>query len=174
MINIRPAKITDAEAVFRVQRDTWLDVYPNVEHGVKRDDIAARYADAEAVTGRIRDKIGAFGQERSGWVAETEGQVVGFAMTRDLEGAVELIAIYVWTVFQGKGLGGRLMDTIIDHYRGQDMIWLKVAIYNTKSIAFYEHYGFRQIPKSEGMFEFIRGKYIPTIKMERENGLKQK
>lgn len=59
--------------------------------------------------------------------------------------SLEIERIYVALEFQGRGLGGRMIDWAIDtaRERGKDYVWLGVWERNTGAIRFYKAHGFR-------------------------------
>jgi len=75
-----------------------------------------------------------------GWVCEADNQVAGFAI-------VDLVDENVWALFvhpeyEGKGIGSRLHDIMLDWYfnQGKEYIWLGTAP-GTKAEAFYRKHG---------------------------------
>ncbi|MCI5066215.1 GNAT family N-acetyltransferase [bacterium] len=60
---------------------------------------------------------------------------------------LELKRIYLLSKFQGAGIGGRLVETAIDHSSEQGVKRLLLGVYanNMNAIGFYERSGFRQI-----------------------------
>lgn len=59
--------------------------------------------------------------------------------------SLEIERIYVASEFQGRGLGGCMIDWAIDtaRERGKDYVWLGVWERNTVAIRFYKGHGFR-------------------------------
>jgi len=164
----RLTKVSDAKGVFNVQKMTWLDVYPSEEYGVKRQDIAKRFADEKKFIAKTKKKIEGYGKDICGWVVELDGKIVGFSATykekeKDLVGAV-----YVLPEYQGQGIGKILLQKILDFLKDSKEIWLEVATYNENAINFYQKSGFHIVPGTEGKHEIIEGKFIPTIQMKRD------
>ena len=60
------------------------------------------------------------------------------------ENALEIERIYVSAAYQGRGLGGFLLEQAASEARrlGKDCVWLGVWEHNTRAIQFYESHGF--------------------------------
>lgn len=86
--------------------------------------------------------------ERSGWsmwIAEAGGKPLGVAIfgpATDEPGSVQLDALYVSEDSQRLGVGGLLLETVLDTMPSGDVI-LWVAVNNTKARRFYEKQDFR-------------------------------
>lgn len=164
---IREASVEDTEAVRRVQAESWLDTYPNDEHGVSYEWVK-EYTDTwltpeqlERSRGYIQRAI----DDLNGFyrVAERSGEIVGFvhAATNE-DDTKELEAIYLHPSVIGSGIGHQLAEKAIDWAGGKRM-GLEVAVYNDRAIRFYEKHGFKLVEGTEYLY---RDK-IPVIKMER-------
>jgi GNAT superfamily N-acetyltransferase len=97
---IRPGTAADAEAVARVQVETWQAAYA---HALPREELMALSVEQRAEMHRRNPPL----------VAEIEGEVVGFVAvgrTHDLEGDGELYAIYVHPDHWGEGVGAALIE----------------------------------------------------------------
>lgn len=80
-------------------------------------------------------------------LAESEGQLIGFAQLRiQDDDAIEIARFYVGLSFQGRGVAQSLMDASRDAARstGKKRIWLGVWERNERAIAFYAKCGFRR------------------------------
>ncbi len=75
-----------------------------------------------------------------GWVCEIEGQIVGFSIVGLVQRNVW--ALFVMPAFEGKGIGGKLHDIMIEWYFSQtgETIWLGTA-HGTKAATFYKKRG---------------------------------
>ncbi len=79
-------------------------------------------------------------------VATHEGKVVGHAVLMpDRDGSHEL-AIFVHQDYQGAGIGGRLLESVLQRgrERGVRRVWLTVEPWNTRAKAVYRRAGFCQ------------------------------
>lgn len=81
-----------------------------------------------------------------------EGQLAGYcklntgAAQSELKEAdgLEIERIYIAPEFQGRGLGGKLLQQILDLARSEERsyVWLGVWEHNPRAIRFYERHGF--------------------------------
>ena len=78
-----------------------------------------------------------------GWVCEIDNRVVGFAIV-DLIGN-NIWALFVQPEFEGKGIGKRLHDEMLNWYFAQtkDVVWLGTSP-NTRAEKFYRKKGWKQ------------------------------
>jgi GNAT superfamily N-acetyltransferase len=78
-----------------------------------------------------------------GWVCETGGTVVGFAIA-DLEDH-NIWALFVQPEFSGQGIGKKLHTLMMDWYFAQtkEMVWLSTAP-GTKAETFYKLLGWKE------------------------------
>src|SRR5688572_25377945 len=78
-----------------------------------------------------------------GWVCEIENRVVGFAIA-DLQ-ENNIWALFIQPGFEGKGIGKKLHDDMLDWYFGKtkSMVWLGTAP-NTRAELFYRKAGWKQ------------------------------
>lgn len=92
---------------------------------------------------------------RAVWVAEMDGQAVGYATLRressspavEARSPAEVQRIYADGSWHGRGVGQALLRACIDQARawGCDAVWLGVWERNPRAIAFYEKSGFRRV-----------------------------
>lgn len=157
------ADTVEQATVMRLQ--SWLDTYVNDKAGVTREWIEARNKQqlspekAAARKERLKNPNGAR------WVAvDTNGNVIGAATPyRDENGVQHVGSMYVDKNWHGKGVGGALMQKIINWADSTQPIELGVVAYNERAKAFYRKWGFEEVPRSETLFD----DKIPEIKMIR-------
>jgi GNAT superfamily N-acetyltransferase len=79
-----------------------------------------------------------------GWVCEIEDRVVGFAIVDLVDRNVW--ALFIQPVFEGKGIGRRLHDDMLDWYFSQtnSTIWLGTAP-GTRAEIFYRKSGWKEV-----------------------------
>jgi L-amino acid N-acyltransferase YncA len=135
-MTVRAATVADAPAIARVHIRAWQQTYAHLVEPGELDDISV---DARAARWETM-----LADERTGvWVAEENGEIVGFASAgarRDHEfpRPIELEAIYLLEEFHGSGLGQQLLDISI----GDSPAFLHVADGNPRATRFYERNGF--------------------------------
>jgi GNAT superfamily N-acetyltransferase len=83
-------------------------------------------------------------QRGKGWVCETDGRIIGFAIVDTKENNVW--ALFIQPGFDGKGIGRHLHDIMIDWYFGQTdtTIWLGTAP-QTRAEQFYRKAGWKEV-----------------------------
>ena len=84
------------------------------------------------------------------WCLVDHGEVVGCAEARRLSPeACELKTLFVYERLQGRGLGRRLAQRVIDHARerGYRVVRLDTMSTSTSAIALYRRLGFRDIER---------------------------
>jgi len=171
-LDVQPASPEDAAGVFDVQRQTWIDTYPNEEAGITEQDVRNRVEGehGELVADKIawwRKGIETSGENRAIFVVKDEDKVVGFVAPGIMDGQRRIGAIYVLPEAQGKGLGRKLLDKAIDWHGRDEDIYLHVASYNENAIGFYEKNGFEKTGRDiEDLDARERGVVeIPEIEM---------
>ena len=78
-----------------------------------------------------------------GWVCETAGQIVGFAIV-DLK-EHNIWALFIQPEYEEKGIGKKLHNIMLDWYfsQTQQTVWLGTA-FNTRAEKFYRMQGWRE------------------------------
>src|SRR4030095_15838554 len=97
-----------------------------------------------------------------GWVCEANGEIVGFAIG-DLKGK-NIWALFVKPDFEGRGIGRKLHDMMMDWYFSQsnEKVWLGTAP-GTRAGAFYKKGGWKETGlhgKGELKFEIEKEEWI--------------
>lgn len=80
-------------------------------------------------------------------------------------GVVMLRQLYVLPSLQGRGIGGMLLDEIIESFPEAHRIRLEVEEKNTRAVAFYQANGFVQAGRTENCGS--AGSAIPALIYER-------
>jgi GNAT superfamily N-acetyltransferase len=156
----------DIEPATHMRLQSWLDTYVNDEVGVTREWIGARNR-AQLVPEKITARKKRFNNPDScGWVAKDEtGVIIGVTNPyRDGVGIQHVGSLYVDKAWHGKGVGGALMQKVIGWFDPTRPIELGVVAYNRRAKAFYEKWGFREVPDSNELFD----NKIPEVKMIRK------
>lgn len=166
------AKMTaqDIEPAIHILSKSWLDTYVNDDLGVTREWIEDRNRDRLSP-----EKIKLWYEKldnpnTAGWVTKDEsGTAVGMTTPyRDGAGMQHVGSLYVDKDWHGKGVGGALIQKVIEWFDPALPIELGVATYNTRAQAFYEKWGFRKVADLHRMFAGV----IPEVIMRR-SGVKR-
>lgn len=144
-IVIRPAAAGDTEAIVAITGEVFGPVC--IETMIEKM-VGQGGADWLAVKGRaIRRDLEA---DLAGcFVAECEGKVVGYVTTRINRpaGRGRIADLAVSAAFQGRGLGRRLVDTAIEHFRSLGLCQAKIKTLacNAAGQHLYRAMGFREV-----------------------------
>jgi GNAT superfamily N-acetyltransferase len=148
---IRLARVDDAEALGRIEAESYLDTY----RGVMPDSVLAR-VHPERMIERIRPRLAALAEAPPEeamrlWVIEVDGAVRGYATTEPATdqflpppaGAGELESLYLHPSAIGQGLGRALLQHAVDDLcaRGFDPLVLWAFEQNARARRFYERAG---------------------------------
>lgn len=156
----------DVEAVTKMRLDSWLDTYVNEKAGVSREWILERNR-KQLLPERIEARRAFLDYPKmAGFIAKDySGNVIGGATPyEDEQGVQHVGSLYVDKQWHGKGVGGRLMQEIIDWSDPTKPIELGVVTYNERARSFYRKWGFVEIPGSETLFDNT----LPEIMMTRK------
>jgi len=142
---LRAARAGDARATAAIRVRGWQAAY----RGQLPDDLLEELSiEGDAI--RFADHLRHLPPGRRLWVAELDGEVVGFASTgpardEDAQGAAEVYAIYVRPDLIGRVIGQRLLDHAVRDLLAQGyaeaILWTLVT--NVPAQRFYERAGWR-------------------------------
>lgn len=169
MPTITNASPDDVMDIIAMQRQSWLDTYPNDAAGVSREWVQTR-VDSWTDLDRLARRISKIKQAQDDpdllyRVAKDDtGKVVGVSIAVRDEDTQTVGTIHVEKKYYGTGLARRLMDEIIAWADETRPLELEVASYNERAKAFYKKYGFKEVEGSEGLYNDV----IPVITMIRE------
>ena len=130
-MTVRPARLDEAEALLRVQRDAsvvaFAHIFPPERYAFPEEDVLANWRAALA------------GDATEVHVAEVEGDVVGCVSL----GAGFLSTLYVVPAQQGTGVGTALHDLALERLRlqGNDVARLWTLEENWNGRRYYEQRG---------------------------------
>jgi ribosomal protein S18 acetylase RimI-like enzyme len=115
-VTVRLARAADAEAVARVQRESWSTSYAGI---LPLDVIASHAGTSDAIAWKRR--IARQGPDAATWIAERSGKVVGFASCgparEELRGLdAEIYSLYVLQAHQRRGVGRELVRACARHF----------------------------------------------------------
>jgi len=166
--NIRDARESDTETIMRMHAASWLDTYPNETQGVSREWVEERtgkWASQEKLASRRERIVQSLTDPNFMYkiAVSSDNTVIGFACpVRDKE-SQRVGGLYVDKAWQGKGVGGALMNEIIAWADPKRPLELEVASYNERAKAFYRKYGFEEVKGSERLYDVI-----PVVEMIRK------
>ena len=124
--------------IIREARNADIEQIQRVRHSVKEN----RLSDASLVTDADCEEF--INHRGKGWVCETDGKIVGFAIA-DLK-EDNIWALFMDPAYEKQGIGRQLHDIMLDWYfaQGKDSVWLGTAP-DTRAEAFYRKAGWKEI-----------------------------
>jgi [ribosomal protein S18]-alanine N-acetyltransferase len=95
------------------------------------------------------------------WPGEgvSDGSLLGYLVAQPGVGESHLLNITIAPTVQGGGLGRRLLDAWVAHCRarGDAALWLEARPSNTRALAVYARYGFREVGLRRGYYPAAGG-----------------
>jgi ribosomal protein S18 acetylase RimI-like enzyme len=158
---VRTASERDLAVVRALLVETWHATYDHI-YGVERVTAITNDWHSMASLGRRLTR------PNSEFLVADDGKVIaGMAFAAaDPEGKVVMLnQLYVRPAFQGCGIGGMLLDEILDCFPDADTIRLEVEEANDRAIAFYKTYGFAEASRTGDCG--VAGSGIPALVFER-------
>lgn len=147
-LNIRRAIKEDARLLSDISGTTFLDTFKGTCTVEDMAEFIETYFNTEQVSKELDDPndfyfIGFIGDEAVGYIRmkEEENEIPGL----DKYKGIELKRIYVLANYHSQKIGAKLMTFALDFAaeKNYDLVWLGVWEHNTKAMAFYEKFGFR-------------------------------
>lgn len=140
-VDIREATPEDAADIARVAERAWYEAHEPIIGEELVAEFLETYYDIES----LREV--AESDERVTYVADADGEVIGFASggpDDEERGLVHLSRIYLLPEHWGDGIGGRLLEAFEQEVerRGYDQVRLRVMVENEQAVGFYESAGF--------------------------------
>lgn len=166
-IKIRKAQPEDAKAWCKIRKECWLDIYPNTEHNITRDDILLKDFDSLE---KIKNWQESFlvRTDCKYYSAIVDNKVLGICIAYDDKPINEIGAIYIDLNYQGQGIGAKLINKAMADFDPTKKVNLKVVSYNEKAINFYKKLGFKIVgPFDDPYGKLPNGKQLPEIEMVR-------
>lgn len=109
-------------------------------------------------------------------VAEEGGEVVGFAAlspasSRPVYAGVCEVMVYVAEGARGRGIGGRLMASLVEASEAAGIWTLQASVFpeNRASIRAHERVGFREVGSRERIGRYRDGRWRDTVILERRS-----
>jgi len=170
-IKIRKSVPNDVYGIRSVQRVTWLATYPNDKAGITIEDIERKFKDDNTPEGKQKIEEGKKryqDKSKQTWVAEDDGEIIGFCAAGKEKGKIRILGIYVLPEYQSKGIGNSLITKAFKWLGDAKTIFVNVVEYNLKAINFYKKQGFIETGK-RGVFDraasLPSGKSLPEIEL---------
>ncbi len=169
MIEILDAKPEDARDINNLLAKTWIDTYPNEKEGITEQDIkdfVAGNLTEESVKARA-EAVKNAGENKKFLLAKQDGVLIGECLLLDRGEDYQLKAFYVLPEHQRKGVGQMLWKEAEKFFTENKDIIVWSALYNEKTINFYEKLGFVKTDKdmSSQFHKLPSGKFIREIEM---------
>ncbi|KRB30775.1 MULTISPECIES: GNAT family N-acetyltransferase [Mesorhizobium] len=135
---VRTAGDRDLAAVRALLVETWHATYDAIYGAAKVTEITDQWHSIASLRTRLTRPNSEF------LVADDGKRIGGVAFAEGADGGelVVLKQLYVLPVLQGRGIGGMLLDEIIESFPEARAIRLEVEEQNKRAIAFYEANGF--------------------------------
>jgi len=94
------------------------------------------------------------------WICSLGGQLVGFSVVMPVLNEAHLLNLGVGLGFQGRGLGGRLLQKAMQVVRqnGATDMFLEVRQSNERAADLYRNFGFRQIATRQAYYPAANGR----------------
>ncbi|MEP9389409.1 GNAT family N-acetyltransferase [Mesorhizobium sp. KR9-304] len=161
---VRTASERDLKAVRDLLVETWHATYDSIYGAERVTAITDDWYSLESLKRRLERPNAEF------LVADDGKQLGGMAFaTVDAAGtSVMLNQLYVRPAFQGRGIGGMLLDEIIESFPDATLFKLEVEEANARAIGFYRLQGFVQSGRTANCGAEQSG--IPALLFERRRG----
>ncbi|MEI7425116.1 MAG: GNAT family N-acetyltransferase [Candidatus Staskawiczbacteria bacterium] len=165
-IVIGEPKIGEERDLVYILKETWLATYPNVEHGITKEDILSKDFDSYKKISAWRSSIKNNGKSSKHlFVARDNNKVVGVCVVSKKGKFNEVNVLYILPEYQGMGIGERLFERSVNWLGNRKNIFIKVVSYNIGAISFYEKYGFVKTGVIDET-RTVNGKVMPEIQLE--------
>lgn len=150
MMIIRAATLEDIEGIARVHVDSWRSTYKGI--------VSESYLSSLSVEKRKKsweEILNHLSKDDRVFVSEDEGRIVGFAnggknRLANTEYDGELYAIYLLEEYQGKGIGNKLVQEVVNTLKANNynsmMVWVLEA---NPAIGFYRKLGGEEFTREE-------------------------
>lgn len=155
----------------KATKNDWEKIREIYIEGIKTDN--ATFETPENITtyeNWIKSKV-----PDSVFVSLYEGQIIGWACLskvsdRCVYGGVTEVSVYVGNKAQGKGVGTKLMQQLIDFSEGNNIWTLQAGIFpeNEASIHLHKKFGFRIVGTREKLGK-MKGVWRDVVLMERRS-----
>ena len=166
MYKVREATVADAEAIARIQHDTWIKTYANEEAQITQEDVRIYLGDFQKRKEKWEKDLKDAPETWKTFVADENGKILGFCRIHKKEDEGYVNALYLDLEQEGKGIASKLMKRVFEFFDQDKPVKLEVAAYNDHAISVYKHYGFVEVGE-ENFPRPINGKTMPLKIMRR-------
>lgn len=139
---VRAATTADIPSIIQMAQRIWRAHYPGIISDAQIDFMLSTMYAPERIRGEVTESAVTY------FVAEQNGSLVGFAAVGPTDDAdiAKLHKLYVLPELHRTGIGGALLKAVFAKAAetGHDSLILAVNKRNTKAIAAYYKWGFRQ------------------------------
>lgn len=141
---VRTASERDLEAIRALLVETWHATYDGIYGPAKVTEITDDWHSIASLGRRLTRPNAEF------LVADDGKRIAGVAYAEvDPTGAtVMLKQLYVLPDLQGRGIGGMLLEEVIESFSDAKLMRLEVEEQNLKAIAFYGAHGFAEVGRT--------------------------
>lgn len=159
MITFQKAKAEEALEIKKLLRITWNMAYSEILSSEQIDDITSEWHKVEFLQEQIRDPKILF------LVVKDGDTIIGMCNTDTVEtDVINVQRIHVLPNYQGKGIGTKTIDEVINAFPKAKKLQLEVEEQNNPARIFYEKRGFKKI--GQKTFE-VKGVKMPSFIMEK-------
>lgn len=161
---VRTASERDLEAVRSLLVETWHATYDGIYGADKVTEITDDWHSPKSLAARLT-------RPNSEFLVADDGEQIGgmaFAAADETGKTVMLHQLYVLPRFQGRGVGGMLLEEVLDCFPDAELFRLEVEEANLRAIEFYRGYGFAEAGRTGNCGADQSG--IPALLFERKAG----
>ncbi|MFD1983237.1 GNAT family N-acetyltransferase [Mesorhizobium newzealandense] len=135
---VRTAGDRDLAAIRALLVETWHATYDGIYGAAKVTEITDEWHSIASLKARLTKPVSEF------LVADDGKRIGGVAFAESIDSGKQVVLkqLYVLPDLQGRGIGGMLLDEVIESFPEARAIRLEVEEQNTRAIAFYEANGF--------------------------------
>ncbi len=137
MVNIIVAKETDVDEIKQLLCKVWIDTFRGVLSERIITEIPLTAYDYQLLKSQLQNPSIKFLVAKS-----TDDEIVGVINAKQDDETIYINRLYVDRVFQGRGIGVKLMDEMTTKFPSAKKIILEVVEKNTNGISFYLKNGF--------------------------------
>lgn len=155
--------------IINVEKQAWVQTYPNSKLGITANDIKMRFSN-NFKNKRIKEISQEIRNGHEYRIITNKESVIAYSHLLEENKLGDLVEIYVLPEYQDKGIGTTLLQDALNWFNTK-IIHLHVATYNLRAIQYYKKFGFAINPnlqqsKDEDWNILPSGIKIPVVIME--------